>query len=400
MRVAQINSVCGILSTGRIASDIAKECASFGIENKVFYGYLNDPEKTGIKFNTDFFVHFDALLTHLFGHRGSYSKRATKKLIKQLKAYNPDVIHLHNIHGQYLNVPMLVNYIKSENKKVVWTLHDCWAFTGDCFYFDKFGCTNWQNGCPENCPHLKSQLTNSSAENWRQKKELFSGIENLTLVTPSEWLKNLAEKSFFKNSNFKVIYNGINISDFKPAAQNFRDEAGLNGKFVIMGMCFSLNETDRKGGKYLVKLAQSLPDCTVVLLGIQNPPDTLPPNIVCVNKTNSIARLAEIYSAADVFVNPTLEDNFPTVNIEALACGTPVITFNTGGSPEAVDSKTGIVVEKGNFSELLAAVNTVRANTKSYYSNECRARAERLYNREFMCREYVNLYESMGEKND
>lgn len=402
MKIAQINSVCGISSTGRIASDISETAKKHGIENRVFYGFLEDPTGNGTKFNSDFNVHADAALTRLFGNRGHYNRKATQKLISELEAYKPDVIHLHNIHGQYLNVPMLCEYICRIDVPVVCTLHDCWLFTGDCFYFDKCGCNAWETGCPRNCPFetemFTNKICNSSKKNWEEKKALISKIRNLTIVTPSVWLADLTARSFLGNAKIMTINNGIDISSFCPTKSDFRKKYDLQNKFVVMGMCFTLDSQDRKGGHYLIELADKLPDsCAIVILGMDKPNEDMAKNVIFIPKTNSVKELAEVYSAADVFVNPTLEDNFPTVNLEALSCGTPVITFDTGGSPEAVDANTGKVVKKGDAKGLLEAIEEIMAVGKNKYENCCRQRAKQLFSRELMCERYITVYNKLSD---
>ena len=408
MKVVQINSVCGVGSTGRIAVDISKKLNDEGIENLIFYGVGDSDYKHGIKFGGKRNVRTHQLGTRLLGKHGFYSKHATKDLVERLKEFDPDIVHLHNIHGHYLNVEVLFEYLASSNIKVIWTLHDCWSFTGHCAHFDFIGCSKWKTGCNK-CPQLreypKSLIFDRSRESYRDKKRHFCNIKDMTLVTPSQWLANLVRESFLKDYEVKVINNGIDLNSFKPTLSDFRKRFDIEGKFVILGVTSFWGE--RKGLKYFVDLSKNLKDDeTIVLVGLsQEQQNKLPKKIICISRTNSVKELAEIYTTADVFVNPTLEDNFPTTNLEALACGTPVITFDTGGSPEAVDDRTGIVVEKGDLQSLKKAINILKQKGKKSYEHSCIKKAKLCFNKNIKFVQYVNLYNSLikgkiGESDD
>ena len=308
------------------------------------------------------------------------------------------MIHLHNLHGYYLHIGLLFEYLKKANKTVIWTLHDCWAFTGHCTYFDFIGCEKWKiecHDCPLKKDYPKSFFIDNSTWNYNQKKELFSGIENLTIVTPSIWLAELVKQSFLRNYPVKVINNGIDLNAFCPKPSNFRVSYKLEDKFILLGVASNFGE--RKGFHYFIELSkQLLPDEKIVLVGlsekqIKSLPDE---KILGLTKTNSIKELSEIYSAADVFINPTLEDNFPTTNLEALACKTPVITFNSGGSPECLDANSGLIVERGDLQGLVTAIATVRQNGKEFYSENCQKRAKKRFDKNDRFQEYIELYKS------
>ena len=343
MKVLEINSVCGIRSTGRICTDLADILKENGHGCKIAYGRETAPEKyknISYRIGSDAGVKLHALKARLFDSAGFGSKKATEKLIEKIKEYDPDIIHLHNIHGYYIDIEILFNYLAAADKPIVWTLHDCWAFTGHCSYFSFANCERWENGCFD-CPQKKSYpsslLMDRSKQNWIKKKELFTGVKNMTVVTPSKWLAELAGKSFLGKFPAKVINNGIDTEVFKPTCGDFRAAYGLENKKIILGVASVWDK--RKGLDDFIKLAGITDDnYVIVLVGVnEKQKNTLPGNIIGISGTDNTAELAEIYTAADVFVNFTYEDNYPTVNLEAQACGTPVITYKTGGSPESTD---------------------------------------------------------------
>ncbi|WHY96092.1 glycosyltransferase [Peribacillus simplex] len=400
MKILQINSVSGIGSTGRIATDIGKILEVEGHESIIAYGRekSNDCNK-GMKIGNHFDNYVHVAKTRLFDRHGFGSKKATRNFIDKVEQYKPDIIHLHNVHGYYLNVELLFEYIKKVNKPVIWTLHDCWPFTGHCSYFDYVNCNRWETGC-HSCPQKKSYpasvFIDNSKDNYLKKKKLFSGVKNMTIVTPSIWLAELVKKSFLGEYEVKVINNGIDLKAFKPTTQsNFREINKIKNKFVILGVASDWGK--RKGYEYFVELSQKIrEDEIIVIVGVtEKQKDNLPTNIIGITKTNSIEDLAEIYSAADVFINPTLEDNFPTTNLEALACGTPVITFNTGGSVESIDNSCGIVVDKGNVMELVIAIEIIKEKGKLSFSQMCIKRAKDLYDKREKFNEYVKEYTNL-----
>jgi len=393
MKVLQINSVCGIGSTGRIATDLYRVLEEQGHECVIAYGRGTAPEgiKT-IKIGTDLDNYIHVAKTRIFDKHGFGSTRATKEFIKKIEEYNPDVIHLHNIHGYYVDIEILFEYLKKANKKVVWTLHDCWAFTGHCAYFDYIGCSKWKDECKE-CPQKKeypnSLLIDNSIWNFHKKKEIFRGVKDLTIITPSNWLASLVKESFLSEYKVSVINNGIDLNIFKPVESDFREKYALKDKFIVLGVASVWDR--RKGLNYFIELSQKLDDrYKVIVVGVtEKQKQNLPKNMIGIPKTNNVNELVEIYSSADVFVNPTLEDNFPTTNLEALACGTPVITFNTGGSIESIDAKTGFIVQKNNVNELIDIINNLE-----YVEIRMEDLIERskLFDKNSSFIKYINLY--------
>lgn len=361
MKIIQINSVCGVGSTGRIVTDIHSALQNKGIESFIMYGRGESRAcDSAIKISSqlDFYSH--ALQTRFFDSHGFCSTKATLRAIEVLDTLQPDIVHLHNIHGYYLNVELLFAYLKEQPKiKVIWTLHDCWPFTGHCVYFDFVDCEKWKNQC-FNCPQKNTYPTSNgldnSKNNYQRKKIAFTGLKDLTIVTPSRWLADLVKQSYLKDYPVKVVNNGIDLTVFQPRQSDFRVKHNLVDKFLIMGAASVWSP--RKGFDDFISLAKMLPaNYRLVMVGLT--PDkikTLPSNIIGIHRTDNPSELAEIYSTADVFFNPTYEDNYPTVNLEAIACGTSVITYNTGGSPESVSAEHGFVVAKGDVAAVLEVI--------------------------------------------
>lgn len=395
----QINVTSNSGSTGRIAESIGTLVMSKGWRSVVAYGRgeassLNEL----IRIGSDCSVGIHALKSRLFDDQGLSSYYATKTFVNHIKGVNPDLIHLHNLHGYYLNYPILFEYLSSVNIPIVWTLHDCWPITGHCSHFDFIGCDRWRTGCGH-CPGLsvypRSLFLDRSARNYRLKKGCFTSVlDRLTIVPVSNWLESFVRQSFLKDASIRTIHNGIDVSTFSPKeVSSLRGKYSLGDKKIVLGV--ALPWTKRKGLEDMLILSDALPSdqYQVMMVGLSDKQlKSLPAGIIGIQRTNNVQELAELYSLATVFVNPTYEDNFPTVNLEALACGTPVITYRTGGSPEAVDEETGIVVEKGDINGMARAVATV---DKHAYSPQCRARALRLFDKDKCFKEYIRLYESL-----
>lgn len=350
MKIVQINTFSN-KSTGTIMMNIHKKLLTEGIESYVVWGRGREAkDNTEIYMNDKMGIYTHALYTRLTDKTGSYSKRSTRKLIEKLEQIKPDLIHLHNIHGYYINIEMLFNYIRKNNIKVVWTLHDCWAFTGHCPHFELIGCNKWKEQC-YNCPqkniYPKSILDNSKC-NYQKKKELFTGLD-IIIVTPSKWLAELVKKSFLKEYQVKVINNGINTDIFKYRESDFKKKFNIEDKKIILGVA---SEWTKEKGLYdFINLSKIVDETVkIVLVGLNKKQiKQIPSNIIGIERTENAEQLAEIYSVANIYFNPTYADNYPTTNLEALACGTPVITYNTGGSPECIDGTNGIVTDFENF---------------------------------------------------
>lgn len=399
-KILQINSVVNSGSTGRIAEEIGQTAIAAGWKSYIAYGRNDRPSQSElIRIGNDWDIKMHGFQTRLFDRHGLGSKSATKELIGKIKVISPDIIHLHNIHGYYINMELLFNYLRNTNIPVVWTFHDCWPITGHCAHFTFVGCEKWKTQC-NNCPQKKiypsSWFVDRSDKNYNLKKELFTSLPNLTLVAVSKWLSGILKESYLQQNHLTVIHNGINTEVFKPSADNvFRIKYRLENKFILLGVATSWGS--KKGLSDFIELSRLLNiDFQIVLVGLTKVQiEQLPDNILGIERTESVKELAEIYSASDVFLNPTYEDSFPTTNLESLACGTPVITYKTGGSPEAIDDLTGIVVEQGNIAKLIDAINKVKDKGKQSYSEACINRAHRLYNKEDRYQEYIELYGSL-----
>lgn len=391
MKLIEINTVCGKGSTGRIAINIAEEARKRGCDTMVVYGRDTSDYRYSYKISTPLDNVFHGILTRVFDMQGFGSRSSTIKLVNFLKEYAPDIIHLHLAHGYYLNLQILFQYLKEYNIPLVWTMHDCWAFTGHCVYFDNAKCSKWKTGCYK-CPQKKeypsSYFFDRSKINYLNKMKIFTSLENVTIVTPSEWLANLVNDSFLKKYPIVVINNGIDLKIFKKKKGNFRNKYHIEDKIILLGVADGYGT--RKGFEDFIELSKKIDNIfQIVMVGVEKEKiKQLPSNIIAVERTSSIDELAEIYSESDIFLNLTYEDNFPTVNMESLACGTPVITYRTGGSPESLDETCSLIVEQHDIDGLISAIN--KMVSKPFEENACRQRAE-LFSLEKCYGQYVDL---------
>lgn len=390
MKIVQINAVCGKGSTGKICVDISNLLTEKGIENYILYSLGKSDYPLGIKFTNEKYLKIQALKSRIFGNYGFNSQYATKNLIKELEKINPDIVHLHNIHTNDVNLEMLFDYFRENQIKVYWTFHDCWAITGYCTHFDMIGCDKWKTGC-HSCQLSKeySWFFDRSKKQYERKKAIFEGID-LTIVTPSKWLAGVVKESFLKDIEVKVINNGIDLDIFKPTESDFREKYQLQDKKIVLGVAFGWGV--KKGLDVFIELAKELPEnYQIVLVGTdENVDKQLPSNIISLHRTNNQKELAEIYTVADAFANPTREETYPTVNMESLACGTPVITFKTGGSPEIIDADCGSVVEKNDVAGMKNEIVHICEN-KMRYSGACLERAKS-FDMHDRFKEYVDFY--------
>ena len=391
MRVVQINLTARQGGTGRVVYGIADALCKSNIECYTLFSSGVSQNEFEIKYASDKQRKINALLSKMRGNYGFNSRLMTKNLISHLERLKPDVIHLHNLHGHNVNLKMLFGYFKKNPQiKLVWTFHDMWAFTGYCPYFDMVGCEKWKTECKK-CPRLHefSWLFDKSEKLYNRKKKLFEGL-NLTVTAPSNYVAEKARQSFFKDYEIKVIYNGIDLDVFKPTDSDFREKYSLQDKKIVLGVAAAWDK--RKGLDAFTELSYNLSDkYQIVLVGTNDKIDKiLPSNIISIHKTTSVKELTEIYTAADVFVNPTLDEAFGMVNVEALACGTPVITYNSGGSPECIDESCGIVVEKHNLKKLAEAIYKVCEENK-FSANDCCERAK-LFDKSIVFEQYIQVY--------
>ncbi len=388
-------------STGTIAYDIVKGLENTESSGLVFVGGYNSKSKGAITFQSKFRLRFNQVIAKFFDLEDKIAKKETKRLVKQLKKLNPDIVHLHNIHGYFINYKILFDYIKNSNKKVVWTLHDCWAFTGHCAYFDMAKCYKWKTGCGK-CPNLKkypnSWFFDRSSSLYKTKKTVFSGVKDMTIVCPSNWLAELVKQSYLSDYPIQVINNGINLEDFKIVDNHTFDNVVVRSKKIILGVASPFGE--RKGYSDYIRLSKIIDKekYQIVMCGVneEQVKELESYDIVGITRTDSKQELAELYSLAYCFVNMTFEDNFPTVNIEALACGLPIITYNTGGSVEVITDDNGIVVEQGD----IEAVKMAIYNLPEYDRQKIADNAIKKYSSEIMANAYINLYKMVKGENE
>lgn len=367
MKILFINSVCGIRSTGRIVAETAEKYLSQGCEVRIAYGRETSPQKyqsISYKICDEVGVRINALRARLFDNEGFNAIRQTKKFLKWANDYNPDVLWLHNLHGYYINIELLFEWIKSRpNMEVRWTLHDCWTITGHCSHFDYARCERWKTTCQKCKQKLEyptSWFYDNSKRNFTRKKELFTNIEKMTIYTPSYWLASLVNESFLSGYCCEVVHNQIDLDIFKPTSGDFRKNNNLENKKIVLGVSSVWN---RKKGYYdFLNLANMLDDSYVVVmvgLSTKQVKQVKKKGIVGLERTNSVSQLAEVYTTSNVFVNLTYEDTYPTVNLEAQACGTPCITYRTGGSVESVPENN--IIKQGDLEGIVKKIQEICA---------------------------------------
>lgn len=393
----QINVTGNSGSHGKIAEEIGRLALQKGWRSIIAYGrWTNASQSELIRIGSDNDVMEHGLESRLMDNHGLASRRATKRLVQQIEAIKPDIIHLHNIHGYYLNYRILFEYLNATNIPLVWTLHDCWSFTGHCAHFVTAGCEKWKTGCSQ-CPlkgdYPKSFLDNSS-RNYTLKRELFTANKNLHLIAVCDWLGGMVGQSFLGDMDLRIIKNGIDVNIFKPIDTRSTNRARDNRKQIVLGVSSVWNKD--KGLFDFFRLREFLPsNYEIVLAGLSKKQiKGLPGRISGIERTESVMDLVHLYSQSDVFVNPTYADTFPTVNLEALACGTPVITYKTGGSPEAIDDQTGLVIEQGNVGMLATAIKMMCESTHDY-STKCRERAVQFFDMRDKYAQYFDVYDSI-----
>lgn len=390
MKVLQLNVTANWGSTGKIAEGIGRVAMERGWDSAIAYGRMMNPSgsrliKVGDK--RDVYLHYAK--NRFLDGEGLGSRKATGRLVEKIKQFKPDIIHLHNIHDHWLNYPELFEYLHSVDIPVVWTFHDCWAFTGHCAHFEQAGCMKWQSGCGD-CPLRFRPGLDKSRRNFELKKEWFATLgKRLTVVGASDWVSRYAAQSFLKDCNITTLHNGVNLKIFTPGGEKKRMILGVSNVWPPY-----------KGLADFIALRELLPpDVEIHLVGLT--PEqikSLPAGITAQGRTAGVNELVDLYRKAAVFVNPTHNDTFPTVNLEALACGTPVVTYDTGGSPEAVDDKTGLVVPKGDVKALADGIMRVLDHPRQFSPGECRRRAETEFEMNRQFGRYIDLYESLLKK--
>ena len=401
----QINSTANWGSTGKIAEQIGELAMQQGWESYIAYGRdVNRSRSKLIKIGSKLSIYWHVLESRLLDNHGLASRYATRKLIKQIKQIKPDVIHLHNIHGYYLNYKILFNYLNKTDIPIVWTLHDCWTFTGHCAYYIEQNCTKWTDCC-NNCKYKNSypssQLYSTAKRNFKRKRKLFCGLgDRLTLVPVSKWLAEQTQQSFFGQNRIDYIYNGVNTEIFIPKETfEIRDKYSLNGKFVIVGVATKMDS--RKGYDDYIKLREQLSDDYIIfLVGLSdNQISSLPDGIIGIQRTKNQQELADIYSMADVVLSLSRAETFGLTIAEGMACGTPAIVYNVTAVPELITPETGLIVDKvGDIDSLTAAIETICSNGKEHYSEACRKHAEQNFDKDRCFAKYIELYNEILAK--
>lgn len=398
-KLLQINPVIKEnTSTGKIMRTLGELAQAAGWESYVAYSRARDgvpPHSSRlvpVGNKADLLLHWVA--TRLFDAHGLASRLATRCFVARLRELNPDVIHIHNIHGYFLNYKILSRALAQMGKPVVWTVHDCWLYTGHCYHYASAGCERWKTGC-HHCPQKKafpaSRLLDRSRRNWEDKKKAFCSIPGLTLVTVSRWMKGEIARSFLGGVRCEVIHNGIDLDTFRPSPS--AETALAYGTYYLAVASIWLPE---KGLQDLEKLSSVLDaDERLVVVGKRPSGHRFPRNVVCLERTADAAALAALYTEAVALVNPTWQDNYPTVNMEAIACGTPVVSYRTGGSPESITPQTGRVVEQGDVEGLAEALHAIRRQGKEHFSEACRSYALAHFRAQDRFNDYIQLYESL-----
>ena len=397
-RLLQINVDANNGSNGSIARDIGTMALNRGWESMIAYGRRAIPcDSQLIKVGSDLDVKIHGLQTRMFDNHGRGSYFTTKVFLKKVDKFKPDIVHLHNIHGYYINYELLFNYLVEKQIPVVWTLHDCWPFTGHCGYFVKWQCVKWLDGC-YNCPashtYPKSWFIDNSKDNYNVKKCVFTAPSKMHLTTVSNWLKGLVEKSFLSNFPITVIYDGIDVDEFKSRPSDLRIRLGLENKFILLAA--AANWSESKGWSDYIELSKLLTEnYTIVLVGVEKiSKQKLPDHIVCIPRQESKSDLADYYSMADVLLSLSYQETFGMTIAEALACGTPAIVYNNTACPEVISADCGIAVESGNLGEVLGAIKVISSKKKDFYSNACRQRVIECFNSKTVNEQFFDIYES------
>lgn len=398
MKILQINVTANWGSTGHIAEEIGQLVISKGWDSYIAYGRGNPQSKSKIlRIGNDWDMKFHALQSRLLDNHGLISKRTTQIFIEKIEKIAPDLIHLHNIHGYYLNYPLLFNYLNKINIPVVWTLHDCWSFTGHCAYYSYIGCEKWKTLCYD-CPLKKdypsSWLMDRSEKNYQDKLRAFTSVKRMILVPVSEWLAGEVKQSFLKDYPMQVIHNGIDTDTFIPM-QVRKSDFGFANKFVILGVASVWSS--RKGLQDFISLRRKLPnEYVIVLVGLnEKQMKHLPEGIIGIRRTNSVQELAKYYSVADLYFNPSVEETFGLTIAESLSCGTPAVVYNSTACPEIISPETGFIVEQGDVDSVVDIVRRINETGKQQWASACRERAVRLYNKRERYEEYLQLYEKI-----
>lgn len=401
MKVLQINAVYGHGSTGVITRDIEQLCEMYGIEC-----YVASPDSKVCEANRGYKIgniidhKLHALFCRIAGKQAYFSRWATKRLLAYINKIKPDIVHLHNLHSNYIHLNMLLQYLAKENIRTVITLHDCWFYTGGCFHYTIAGCMRWLEECG-NCPKKKKDtpayLFDCSDSILADRKKYFMSIPRLTIIGVSNWISNEARRAFFSNTSVVTIRNGVDLNIFKYSPSDFRHRLGLEGKYIILGPASKWLQPENKSVlAYFSEHMQS--DEVLLLFGAIDCSLLVPNNVRLYGYIKNPKELAELYTCADVFVNTTREDSLSLINIEVQACNTPVVTFDATGPKETVDGVCGYAVHAGDSEQLYLAVKSVRMQKKEYFSKHCREFISRNFEKEANYHKYISLYKQLVDE--
>jgi len=407
-KLLQINPVVREnTSTGKIMRELGNLALAAGWESYIAYSRARDgiPAHSSklVPVGNRFDLALHWLATRIFDAHGLASRRATKQLIRRISEIDPDIVHIHNVHGYFLHYPTLCRFLAERGKPVIWTAHDCWLFTGHCYHYAAAGCYRWETGCHD-CPQKKafpaSYVFDRSRSNYRDKRKALTGIPSLTVVAVSEWMRGQIARSFLKDIPCRVIPNGIDLDTFQPRHDPMvRERYGITRPFYYLAVASLW--IPEKGITDLIALS-SLLDKDEQLVMVGSIPESwqkrLPQNIVCIRRTSDAQALATLYTEALALVNPTWQDNYPTVNLEAIACGTPVVTYRTGGSVESVTVESGFIVEQGDVPALADRLHQIRKKGPAAWESPCREHALRHFSKQARFQDYIQLYEDLATR--
>ena len=399
MKIVQINVTYSSGSTGKIAYQIHQKLDKEKVDNKIIFGYGKGEEGIGYSMYSKLGTHLHSFLSRKMCMQGLCSWKKTADMIGFLKKEKPDIIHLHNIHGHYLNYPKLFKYLKESDIPVVWTFHDCWPFTGKCSHYFNAKCDKWKEGCYD-CPNLATypdSTYDGTKKGYLKKKNSFTSVDKLNIVCNSKWLKSQVEESFLKDKPIYQIYNGVDTEVFKPVYDEniFKKYNIPQNKFIVLGVSGVWKEA--KGLNTFLELSKRIgEDVAIVMVGLTEMQiEALPKGITGITRTENMEELAKLYTMSDVLLNPSMEETFGMVAAESMACGTPVIVSTTTACPEVADEKTGICIDMSDISNVMSAIDTVKKNKKQSYTKNCVERIEKLFSLEKMCEKYLSLYEQL-----
>lgn len=402
MKVLQINAVYGVGSTGIIVEDLHTLSQKEGIESYVAYSTAIRTNITNsYVIGTVFEKKFHAAMTRLTGKQGYYSLTATNKLVNYINTLKPDIVHLHNLHSNYIHLNTLLSYLAKNNIPTVLTLHDCWFYTGGCFHYTSVNCNKWKSKCGK-CPKKKgdsiSYLFDSSSQILIDRKKFFGNIKQLYVVGVSQWIENECRESVLKPMLFTHIYNGIDTDFFKPVKSDFRSIYGIENQFLILGMANKFFLPINK--KSLNTIVDSLQDDEkLIIIGCSAEQiKKLPPAVLGLPYIHDRRKLREVYASCDVFVNCTREESLSLVNIEVQACGTPVVTYSNTGVKETVDGISSYAVENGNPEEILKKLRLIRNSDYQKRSQKCIEWVKDNFEIHTNYRKYIELYRMIDSK--